>query len=285
MDEKMMVQWSQTAHDLARVWHPSMRSRSRVRLDEDDIRDFLIDLWLEKGGKGQEFDEENRGQLYNYVLASVGNSRDVLASASLMSEMCRGDDEEIDEDRFDFLSYSDNDDQADQVDELATIGAAQDAGDSDDLDALDQRLEELAALRDSGLSGALAEVFGVSDRRCRSFSAEIREEKTLALLVDAARKRGMKPAEVKKLAAEIVAERRKTIARINSAGGDLSYSEIEAFEELMGLVKPSPSTPTPTAKTAKNRLLEAKRQQKSAQPVMKAPKVQQQSIPKQLELV
>lgn len=281
MDEKMMVQWSQTAHDLARVWHPSMRSRSRVRLDEDDIRDFLIYLWLEKGGKGQEFDEENRGQLYNYALLHLGNSRDVLASASLMSEMCRGDDE----DRLDFLAYSDDDDldQADQVDELATIGAVQDAGGSHDLDALDQRLEELAAIRDAGLAGALSEVFGVTDRRCRSFSAEIREEKTLALLVDAARKRGMKPAEVKKLAAEIVAERRKTIARINAAGGDLSYSEIEAFEELMGLVKPTPSTPTPTAKTAKNRLLEAKRQQKSAQVLPKVP--QQQSIPAQLDLV
>lgn len=283
MDEKMMVQWSQTAHDLARVWHPSMRSRSRVRLDEDDIRDFLVDLWLEKGGKGQEFDEENRGQLYNYALLHLGNSRDVLASASLMSEMCRGDDE----DRLDFLAYSDDDDldQADQVDELATIGAVQDAGGSHDLDALDQRLEELAAIRDAGLAGALSEVFGVTDRRCRSFSAEIRQEKTLALLVDAARKRGMKPAEVKKLAAEIVAERRKTIARINAAGGggDLSYSEIEAFEEMMGLVKAKPTTPAPTATTAKNRLLEAKRQRKSAQPVMKAPKVQQ--IPTQLELV
>lgn len=285
MDEKMMVQWSQTAQELARVWFPSMRSRSRVRLVEEDIRDFLIDLWLEKGGKGPEFDEANRGQLYNYSLLHLGNSRDVLSSASLMSEMCRGGDEEIDEDRFDFLSYSDNDDQADQVDELATIGAAQDAGDSDDLDALDQRLEELAALRDSGLSGALAEVFGVSDRRCRSFSAEIREEKTLALLVDAARKRFLKPSEVKKLAAGIAAEHRKTIARINAAGGggDLSYSEIEAFEEMMGLVKAKPTTPAPTATTAKNRLLEAKRQRKSAQVAPKVP--QQQSIPTQLELV
>lgn len=235
MNDKATVEWADTAAVLARAWWRAMQNKSRVRLDEDDVRDFLIDLWLEKGGKGPEFDEANRGQLYNYSLLHLGNSRDVLSSASLMSEMCWGDDEEIDEDRFDFLSYSDNDDQADQVDELATIGAAQDVGDSDDLDALDQRLEELAALRDSGLSGALAEVFGVSDRRCRSFSAEIREEKTLALLVDAARKRGMKPAEVKKIAAEIAAERRKTIARINAAGGDLSYSEIEAFEDMMGM--------------------------------------------------
>lgn len=290
MDEKMMVQWSQTAQELARVWFPSMRSRSRVRLVEEDIRDFLIDLWLEKGGQGPEFDEANRGQLYNYVLLHVGNSRDVLASASLMSEMCcasgsgHGENDEIDEDRFDFLAHSDDDDQADEVDELATIRAVQDAGDSDDLDALDQRLEELAALRDSGLSGAFAEIFGVSDRRGRMIAAEIRSEKALDLIVDAARRRGMKPAEVKKLAAEISAERRKSIARINAAGGggDISYSEIEAFEEMMGLEKAKPTTPAPTATTAKNRLLLAKRQRKSAQTMPKVPK---QQIPTQLELV
>lgn len=251
MDEKATVEWSKIAQELAQAWCRSMQSRSRVRLDEDDIRDFLIDLWLEKEGKGKEFDQANRGQLYNYTLLHLGNSRDAHRSACLLSEMCQGEDEEIDQDRLDFLSYSDDGD-FDNFDR-------QDADDADDLEA---RLEELAAIRDSGLAGALSEIFGVSDRRGRSFSSEIRSEKVRALLFDAASKRGVGAAEVKKLAAEIVAERRETIARVNSAGGDLSYSDVDAFEEMVGL---KPIAPSPTAMPAKNRSLEAKQQRKSAQ--------------------
>lgn len=293
MDEKAAAIWLKSAQDLARIWQHSMRAKSRARLGEDDIRDFLIDLWLKKGGKGPEFEAQNRGMLHNYTALHVGNGRDAMACAKLMSEMMSpggSGDEEINEDRFDFLSYSDNDDfdQAEQADdELATLGVMEDAGSSasdDDLDALDQRLEELAAIRDPGLSCALSVLFGTTDRTGRTFAQEIRQDKMLSLLVDAAKKRGMKPAEVKKLAAEIAAERRKTIDRINAAGGDLKYSEIEAFEEMMGLVKKP--THTPTARTAKNRLLQAKRQRKSAQPMLKVPQqVPQQSIPTQLELV
>lgn len=295
MDEKAAAIWLKIAQDLARVWQHSMRAKSRARLGEDDIRDFLIDLWLKKGGKGPEFEERNRGQLHNYTALHVGNGRDAMGGAHLLSEMgtAGGDDEATDEDRFGFLSCADDefdDDTPQADDELGDAGAsASEGGDLVDdaakaglREALDQRLEELSAIRDSGLSGALAEIFGTTDRRGRTFASEVRSEKMRALIVDAVRKRGMKPAEVKKLAAEIAAERRKTIARINAAGGDLSYSEIEAFEEMMGLVKPI-TTPAPTATTAKNHLFEAKRQRKSAQSMSKLP--QQQSIPTQLELV
>lgn len=296
MNEKAMVEWSETAQQLARTWLPSMRANSRrTRLDEDDIRDFLIDLWLKKGGVGAELEKANRGQLYNYVFVSVGNSRDALSSAYLISELRpagRGEEETMDEDRVAFLSLSEHENgfddesyQQEDDDEMAMLGGVGDAGasDGDDLDgaekaklreALDQRLEELAAIRDAGLSSALAEIFGTTDRTGRTFASDVRQEKMLALIVDAAKKRATKPAEVKKLAAEIAAERRKSIARVNAAGGDVSYSDIEAFEEMMGLVKPT--TPTPTATKAKPR-------QKSVPAMPMVP--QQQSIPMQLDLV
>lgn len=264
-----MVEWEKTAQELARVWLPSMRSRSRVRLDEDDIRDFLLDMWLEKGGKGPEFEERNRGQLHNYTALHVGNGRDAMGGAHLLSEMgtAGGDDEATDEDRFGFLSCADYEFEAD--DELAMLGdagaSASEGGDLDDSakaglrEALDQRLEELASIRDTGLSGALAEIFGTTDRSGRTFASEVRSEKMLALILDAARKRGMKPAEVKKLAAEIAMERRKSIAHINAAGGDVSYADIKAFEEMIGL----PAASIPTATSAKTRLQQAKQRRKS----------------------
>lgn len=280
MDEKAMVAWSEIAQKLARRWLASMRASSRARIDEDDIRDFLIDLWLEKGGRGPEFEAQNRGVLHNYTALHVGNSRDAMGCAWLLSEMgtAGGDDEAIHEDRFGFLSCFDNgfddepcpaDQQADG-DEMAMLGVGNaGASNGDDVldvdaakaglrEALDQRLEELAAIRDAGLSGALAEIFGTTDRSGRTFASEVRSEKMLALLNDSARKRGKGEVEVKRLAAEIATERRKTVARINAAGGDLSYSEIESFEEMMGL-----PAPTPTAMSAKTRLQQAKQRRKS----------------------
>lgn len=270
MNDKATVEWANTSAELARVWWRAMQNKSLVKLDEDDIRDFLIDLWIEKGGLGSEFEVSNRGQLYNYTLSHVGRSRDTLLHADSLSDICQsGGDGEFDEDRLGFLSYSDDGDveaDLDPADMLEKTELREELGD---------RLEDLAAIRDTGLSGALAEIFGITDRSGRTFAAEIRSEKILALIVDAARKRGMKPAEVKKLAMEIATERRKAIARVNQAGGDVSYAEIAAFEEMIGL--------STTATTAKNRLPGAKRQRKPAQVVRKVP--QQQSIPAQLELV
>lgn len=232
-----IVDWANTAEELARVWFPSMRYRSRVKIEQDDIRDFLIDFWLLKNGQGEEFEEGNRGRLYNYSLANLGRSRDMLAHASSLSDIRpagQGEDEAFDEDRLGFLSYSEDED--------ADI-------DPDLREELCARLEELAGLGDTGLSGALAEIFGMTDRRGRSFSAEVRQEKIPALVFDAAKAGGMEQDEVKKLAAEIAQERRRSIARINAGGGDFSYAEIEAFEEMMGLAQTVP----PTAKPAKTR--------------------------------
>lgn len=276
MNEKATVEWANTAAELARIWCRAMQNKSRVKLDEDDIRDFLIDLWIEKGGQGSEFEVSNRGQLYNYTLSHLGHSRDTLPHAASLSDICqsRGDDE-FDEDRLDFLSYSDDEDVEADLDPAEMLEKAELR------EELGDRLEDLAAIRDTGLSVALAEIFGISDRRGRSFAAEVRGEKILALVVEVARWRDLKPAEVKDLAAEIAAERRNTIDRINAAGGDASYTEIEAFEEMMGIAKPI--TRTPTTRPAKNRLPVAKRQRKSAEVVPKVP--QQQSIPAQFELV
>lgn len=309
VDEKAMIEWARTAQKLARGWHGSMLSKSYVKIEEYDIYDFLIDIWIKKGGQGPEFEEAGYKRLYSYALAWLSRSRDTLRHSINLSQYSSSGDGGFDEDRLGCFSSTDDEDGdeemedpgfvgTDRVDQFEELNEDQigvlsllddEDGDEEFMDPesrlclneeLGERLEELAAIRDTGLARALSDVFGITDRRCRSFGSEIRKEKTLALIAEAAKKRGMKPAEVKKLAAEIAAERRKTIARINEAGGNLNYSEIESFEEMMGLVKPT--TPAPTAKTVKNCLLEAKRQRKSA-PAM--PKVQQQSMPMQLELV
>lgn len=274
MNHETTVEWASTAAELARAWWRAMQNKSRVKLDEDDIRDFLIDLWIEKGGQGSEFEASNRGQLYSYTLASVGHSRDTLPHADSLSDICqsRGDGE-FDEDRLGFLSYSDDGNVDADLDPADMLEKAEIR------EALGGRIEELAAIRDMGLSGALAKIFGTTDRRGRSFASKVRSEKMLALIVDAAKKRGLKLPEVKNLAAKIAMERRKSIARINAAGGDVGYADIEAFEEMMGLVKPGS-----TATTAKSRLPQVKPQRKSVPATLMVP-MPQQSIPVKLELV
>lgn len=275
MDEKAMVEWSETAQELARVWFPSMRSRSRVKLDEDDIRDFLIDLWIGKGGEAPEFEEVNRGQLYSYALTTLGRSRDTLKHADPLSDVRqagRGEDEAFEEDRLGFLSYSEDED--DGLDPAARIEKAELR------EAIGERLEELAAIRDMGLSVALAEIFGVTDRRGRSFASEVRREKMLALIVDAARERGMKASEVKKLAVEIAKERRQRI-ECRQHGDKAGYDEIEAFEEMMGLTKPAGEAAT-IATTEKTCL--QRRKSAPAMPMVPIPQ-QAQVSPVQLELV
>lgn len=240
--EKAMAKWSKTAQELARAWFPSLRSRSRVKIDEDHIYDRLIDIWLEKGGEGPEFDRANRGQLYGYVKTTLGHSRDTLMHAVSLSDIRpvgHGAGEAFDEDRIGSFSCSDDGD--DDLDPAARVEK------SEIREALGEQLEELSAIRDSGLSGALAEIFGTTDRSGRTFASEVRSEKMLALLVDAGRSRGIKLAEVKKLAAEIARAHRKSIARINAAWGDvMSYADIKAFEEMIGL----PAAPIPTATSA-----------------------------------
>lgn len=252
--EKAMAKWSKTAQELARAWFPSLRSRCRVKIDEDQIYDRLIDIWLEKDGEGPEFDRANFGRLYCYVKTALGHSRDTLMHADSLSDIRavgHGVSEALDEDHIG--SFSCSDDVDDDLDPAARVEKAEIR------EALGERLEELAAIRDMGLSGALAEIFGTTYRSGRTFASEVRSEKMLALIVDAARKRGIKLAEVKKLAAEIAMERRKSIAHINAAGGDVSYADIKTFEEMIGL----PAAPIPTATSAKTRLQQAKQRRKS----------------------
>lgn len=272
MDEKATIQWFKTASKLAKTWAQSMSYKSVVKVDEDDVRDFLVDLWFGRGGLGAEFEEQNRGQLYAYALSNLGRSRDVLKHAGSVSDVrpggC-GHDDEVDEDRLAFFSYPDEDGGADD-DPLAKIERARTS------DELGDRIEELDAIRDEGLSGALAEIFGTSDRRGRSFAADARSDKVLSLVVDAAKSRGLNPSEMKNLAAEIASERRRSIARANTIG-DRDYSEIEAFEQMMGLRQPHAPTSTPE----KTRSRPAKQRRKSVPPIP----MQQQSILMQLELV
>lgn len=286
MDEIATSQWFKVTTKLAKDWAKSMTHKSAVKLDEGDILDFLVDLWLVKGGQGHEFEEQNRGQLYSYVRKSITRSRDVLLHAGSMSDACpagRGHDDVMDEDRLEFLSYSDDEDTeagADYLDPAEKI--AQDLA----CDELGDRIEELDAILDASLSGALADVFGTSDRRGRSFSAEARSDKIKSLIFAAGKSRDMQPAEVKKLATEISAKHRRSIDRIKAAGGDVSYDEIEAFEQTMGLRKSHAQTKsvndTATAIQAKIRSRRAKRQPKSVLPVPQQ-RSKQQSI--QLELV
>lgn len=280
MDENGMVEWWQTAQKLAASWAPSMRHKCSVKIDADELCDVLVDLWLEKRGQGPEFDQQNRGMLYNYALKTLGHSRDAVTYAGSASDMCpagRGDDAAIDEDRLVFLSSSDDEDADDDLDPAERIEAAEMR------EALGGRLEELAAIRDTWLSGALAEVFEITRRSGQTFAGEIRREKMLPAIMDAARERGMTSQQVKVLAAEIAVERRRSIDRINTAGGEATYSEseIEAFEQMMGI-----GGSTTTAKPAKTRSRPAKsrRTLRTLAPAMPmVPQPQQQPI--QMELV
>lgn len=264
VDEKATVQWFETASKLAKAWSKSMSHKSFVKVSEEDVRDFLVDLWFAKNGQGPEFEEQNRGMLNAYAVKHLTHSRDVLRKAESLSDVRSagwGDDDEMDEDRLECLSYSDDEEAVD---------------DQEQDEALGDLLGELSEIRDSSLSSALSEVLGISDRRARAFASEARSEKILALVVKAAKQRGMKPAAVKKLAAEIAAECRRSI---NADGEDASQDEIEVFERMMGLSKPHAPAPT-TAIQAKIRSRREKQQPKSALPL---PVPQQQSI--QLELV
>ena len=277
-NEKAMAKWAKTAQELARAWFPSLRGRSRVKIDEERIYDRLIDIWLEKGGEGPEFDRANFGRLYCYVKTALWHSRDTLMHADSLSDIRavgHGVSEAFDEDRIGSFSCSDDGDGDDDLDPAAQVEKAEIR------EALGERLEELAALRDTGLSSALAKIFGTTDRGGRAFAAEVRGEKMRALIGDAARKRGITLAEVKKLAAEIASERRKSIARINAAGGDASDADIKDFEEMIGLS----AAATPTARPEKTRSRPAKPRRKSAHPMPMVPIPQQQSIPMQLKLV
>jgi hypothetical protein len=219
-----------------------MSFRSAVSVDEDDIRDFLVDLWFARGGQGEEFEEKNPGMLYAYSLQHLCHSRDALSKAMSLVDLLpasgREDDDEDHLDRLGCLASSDDPEADDQNEELVDL------------------LDELAAVRDSGFSAAISDLLGISDRRARTLSSVVRQQKIKSLIERAAKARGIGPQELKRLAASVANEHRRSIE------GDAD--EIEAFEQMMGVCL------NPTAMQAEIRSRRAK---------------QQPSVPQQLELV
>jgi hypothetical protein len=258
MDEKATeatVQWYETAGRLAKDWFRSMSFKATVSLDEDDIRDFLVDLWFARGGQGKEFEEKNRGMLYSYCMQHLSHNRDALSKAKSLSDLRpagRSDDgdDDVDEDRLQCLSYLDDEEageEQEQNEELVDL------------------LDDLAAIRAPWLSSSLSEVLGISDRRARALASEARREKILALVIMAAKQQGMKLAVVKKLAAEIAAECRRSI-KADGENAPQAHDEIEDFELMMGLSKPHVPAPA-TSIRAKIRSPLEKQQPQSVRPV------------------
>lgn len=271
MSENELIGWWKTAQQLATGWVSSVYYKCGVKIDADDICDCLVDLWVSKGGEGDEFAETNRGMLYSYVLTTLGHSRDAGMYARSAADTY-DDDGAIDEDRLVFFSSSDDEDADDDLDPAERFEKAEMR------EELGERLEEIEAIRDTWLSAALAEVFETTRRRGQTFAGEIRREKMLPVIMAAAKERGVTAQEVKALAAEIASERRQSVDRIKASGCEATYSEIEAFEQMMGL-----SAAPATSRTAKNCSRPAKSRRKSALAMPMVPPPQQQSI--QLELV
>lgn len=271
MSENELIGWWKTAQQLATGWVSSVYYKCGVKIDADDICDCLVDLWVSKGGEGDEFAETNRGMLYSYVLTTLGHSRDAGMYARSAADTY-DDDGAIDEDRLVFFSSSDDEDADDDLDPAERFEKAEMR------EELGERLEEIEAIRDTWLSAALAEVFETTRRRGQTFAGEIRREKMLPVIMAAAKERGVTAQEVKALAAEIASERRQSVDRIKASGCEATYSEIEAFEQMMGL-----SAAPATSRTAKTCSRPAKSRRKSALAMPMVPPPQQQSI--QLELV
>lgn len=275
MNENELIGWWKTAQQLATGWVSSVYYKCGVKIDADDICDCLVDLWVSKGGEGDEFAETNRGMLYSYVLTTLGHSRDAgMYARSAADTAVYDDDGAIDEDRLVFFSSSDDEDADDDLDPAERLEKAEMR------EELGERLEEIGAIRDTWLSAALAEVFETTRRRGQTFAGEIRREKMLPVIMAAAKERGVTAQEVKALAAEIASERRQSVDRIKASGCEATYSEIEAFEQMMGIGGAST-----TAKPARTRSRPAKSRRKSAlaMAMPMVPPPQQQSI--QLELV
>lgn len=260
-NENELIAWWKTAQKLAVEWAPSMNFRACAKIDAEAICDCLVDLWMSKGG-GDEFAETNRGMLYNYVLATLEYSRDAGMYACSAADPAGYDDDGIDEDA---------DDDFDPVERFEKAVMREELG---------ERLDEIEAIWDTWLSGALAEVFETTRRSGRTFAGEIRREKMLPAIMSAAKKRGVTAREVKALAAGIAAERRRSLDRINAPGA--AYAEIEAFEQMMG-IGAATVTATATSKMEKTRSRPAKSRRKSAPEMPMVPQPQQQPI--QMELV
>lgn len=268
-DNQKSVEWYSTAQELAKLWTLSMRQKSHVSLNVDDIEFFLEDLWFKRESEDPIFKKENRGRLYNYTLKYLSHSRDCLSGAQSY------DDERVETDRLDYLAAPLADDAVEEraaplaasapldkifnsagllaplpedgeEDEPAdtTRSPSEDCADPtlEQLRAfveLDGYLDRLDALSDQALTAETAAQMGVTSRRARSLLAEVRQEKAAALMREAARARGVDIKALRVLAAKIV----------ENAGAAADADALKRFAETFGVGARSPVT----AKRAKKR--------------------------------
>mgnify|MGYP000333051845 CR=1 FL=1 len=205
MDNGALIEWTKVADDLGRRWCRSLQAKGAVRLDADDLRGFLVDLWLDRGGKDAMFEAGNRGRLYNYTAMAITRTTDAVMRAG---SICRENDDgdEIDEDRLSFLSIAQADDV--ELDPLDTLLAVECESENESV-VLSEYIDELDEAENAADADmTLAKLFGVTDRSGRTFSSSIRREKIVPLIMRAARERGMTESDVKRLADEIVQDRR-----------------------------------------------------------------------------
>jgi hypothetical protein len=245
MNDAAMIEWAKVADDLGRRWCRSLQARGAVRLDADDLRGFLIDLWLDRGGKDAMFEAGNRGRLYNYAAMTIARTTDAVMRAG---SICReNDDGEIDEDRLSFLSRAQADDDDDVgLDPLDTLlaGEYESENESVVLSGYIDELDEAEGAADA--DSVLAELFGVTDRSGRTFSGSMRREKIVPLIMRAARARGMTESDVKRLADRIVQDRRA----LSKAGARVNGQELDRFAGMFCAPKPKTSAARKGSKRA-----------------------------------
>lgn len=229
MDNQAFISWSGTASALAKSWHQSMLAKSRcgARFDEEDIRDFLVDLFLERGAADEIFNQENRGKLYNYSLMFLQHNKDSLCHADSIHA---GEDEGIDEDRLQCLAI-----QASAADTLEI---------AEQREKVSVYLDRLVTIKSNQFSNVLAKIFQVTTRAGRNYSSSSRQEKVHDVIMKAAKEAGMSAAAVKKLAAEIVSRDRRREAR----GYEVDIAALESLEAMFSL-KPKSSTKTTAEQT------------------------------------
>ncbi|GAB1394081.1 hypothetical protein MASR1M60_22450 [Rhodocyclaceae bacterium] len=228
LDEQEFFAWSQTASTLAKSWHKSMliKAHAGARFEQEDIRDFLVDLYLNRGVEDEIFEEKNRGRLYKYSLMFLQHSRDGLRHAeSIHAE----DDDGIDEDRLQFLSVAD----ADPLEQLERLELNDEIG---------VYAERISAVKSDKFSNVLSEIFQVTTRSGRNYTSSSRQEKVHDVIMQAARARGISSADLKKLAVEIVCKDRRRAAM----GHEVDLAALESFEAMFSLKPKAKATTTKT---------------------------------------
>lgn len=231
MHEQEFISCVQIAATLAKKWHQSMivKAHGGSGFEQEDIRDFLVDLYLQRGSEDEIFEEKNRGRLYNYTLMFLQHNRDGLRHAE--SIHAAEDDEGIDEDRLQFLSVAD----ADPLERLEKIELNEEIG---------VYADRISAVKSGKFSNVLSEIFQVTTRSGRNYSSASRQEKVHDVIMQAARVRGISAADLKKLAVEIVSKDRRRAAM----GHEVDLAALESFEAMFSLKPKATTTKTTLAK-------------------------------------